>query len=76
MVYPALQNAYNGASDGASILLGEGVLVGAFTANRAITASIGGGYNDAFNSNPGYTVLNGKVTLKAGKVIFNRIRVR
>jgi hypothetical protein len=50
--------------------------VGAFTANRAITASIGGGYNDAFNSNPGYTVLNGKVTLKAGKVIFNRIRVR
>jgi hypothetical protein len=71
-----LLNAYNSLSSGGTILIGSGTLTETFTANKSITATIKGGYDTRFTSNPGYSVLNGKVTIKAGKVVFEKIQVR
>ncbi len=74
--YSSLQGAYNSVPDGGLLFIGEGTLTGTFSANRNVTVTIEGGYDAAFADNPGFTVIFGKVTLSAGKLEFENIKVR
>jgi hypothetical protein len=74
--YPSLQNAYNTVPSGGLLFIGEGTLTETFTANRNVTVTVEGGYDAAFADNPGFTVINGKVTVQAGKIVFEKIKVR
>jgi hypothetical protein len=79
-----LQAAYDAASNGAVIKVMSGAQLansaGAFTADRAITVTLKGGYDSQFATEPpasGNTIITGgRINVKAGKVLMNNIRVK
>jgi hypothetical protein len=74
--YQSLGEAYGIAPDNTIIMLKEGKLSETFSADRSITVTIKGGYNPAYTSISGDTMLRGTVTLKQGKVIFDKVGIR
>jgi len=75
-IYLTLQDYYNSVPGDSSIFLSDGILAGSFSANRNITALIKGECNQTSISNSGFTVVNGKVVVQSGKVIFDKIIIR
>ena len=74
--YQSLASAYGIAPDNAVIMLKEGTLSGAFSADRNITVTLKGGYNPAYTTASGNTTLQGGVTLRQGRVIFDKVGIR
>jgi hypothetical protein len=74
--YHSLGEAYGIAPDNAVIMLKEGTLSGTFSADQNITVTLKGGYNPAYTSISGDTMLRGIVTLKQGTVIFDKVGIR
>lgn len=72
--YATLQAAYNAAASGDTIRLKAGTVTGTFTADRAISVKIVGGYEATFTTNCGFTTINGRVNLNRGTVSFNQVK--
>ena len=75
--YLLLQSAYDSASttNSATIELQEGFLAGAFTAGRAITVSIIGGYRADVLPADTATDVHGPVVIRAGTVIMEGVSI-
>lgn len=77
-----LQNIYNQAVDGETILAMGGVSQAydanqylSMTANNSTTITIIGGYDSEYKTMSGVTSIQGRVNLGGGKVIFNNIKI-
>ncbi|MGO9022062.1 MAG: InlB B-repeat-containing protein [Syntrophobacteraceae bacterium] len=70
LCYQHLQDAYNAALTGDTILIQNVDLTESFTANStsSISVTIEGGYTSDFSSNPGTTTITGEVTISSGTV--------
>jgi hypothetical protein len=71
-----IQTAYNNASSGATLqtlalTFNENLLLA-----RAIPVSIRGGYDCAYSSNPGWTILTGSMTVKGGPVTVENLIIK
>jgi hypothetical protein len=73
-------DAYNAtASSDTVIMLKEGdpgMALGTLNANADKSVTLRGGYNAAYTSNSGSTVILGPVVLGSGTVIFDNVGVR
>jgi hypothetical protein len=78
--YDTLQAAYSAAAiSGSSIMLKEGDLgsaLGTLNANAYKSVTIRGGYNSAYSSNGGSTVILGPLNLGLGSVILDNVGVK
>lgn len=74
--YATVQQALNAALANDVIQMREGTLSGAVMAGRPGTFTLRGGYNPAYSSHAGMTRIQGKVTLRAGKVVADGVRVK
>ncbi|MGA2227550.1 MAG: hypothetical protein ABSH41_24205, partial [Syntrophobacteraceae bacterium] len=68
LCYQHLQDAYNAAQTGDTILVQNVDLTENFTANSSISVTIDGGYTSDFSSNPGTTTITGAATINSGTV--------
>ena len=66
--YSHLQNAYNAAQNGDTILAQSVTLTENFTANLNISVTIVGGYNSNFSANPNTTTIQGAPVISSGTV--------
>jgi hypothetical protein len=73
--YSSLQQAYDNASDGATLLVLGIQLNESIVCTQAKSVKIIGGYDQAFTSNNGYTTLHGKYILGPGKIVLNRLKI-
>lgn len=78
-----LQDIYSQALTGETIMAMSGVApsfdVNAFasmTANNNISVTVIGGYDSEYIASSGYTTVQGRVNIGAGKVIFNNIKIK
>jgi YD repeat-containing protein len=67
-LYQHLQDAYNAAQNGDTLLVQSGLLTENFTANQNISVTIDGGYTSDYSSNPGVTTISGLQTISNGTV--------
>jgi titin len=74
--FDTLQAAYNAAAEGDIIQLRDGILIGDFTANRAIAVTISGGYDAVYSGSSLDTKLQGIVLLQLGTVRMEKVMVR
>lgn len=74
--YTSLQAAYTDAADGALIQSLEGTLTETVTAAENIAVKMKGGYNSAYDTNSGFTTIQGQVLLRAGTLRVERIKVK
>lgn len=74
--YASLQAAYDVAADGAVVQMKEGTYSGAVVANRAVRVALKGGYNAAFSSASGETVIDGRLLVRAGTLKVERVSVK
>jgi hypothetical protein len=75
--YTSLQAAYGAALNGAIIQLREGNLPGSLNAaptNKTVT--LNGGYNAAYTSDNGITIIQGTITISAGTLLIDKVAVR
>jgi hypothetical protein len=82
IVADTLQEIYSQAQTGDTIMARSGIapayILGqaiSMFANNSTTVKISGGYDPEFKAASGYTLIQGKVTLQNGKVIFNNIKI-
>ena len=68
--YQHLQDAYNAAQNGDTILAQSVLLNENFTPNQPISVTIDGGYTSDYSSNPGATTIKGLETVSNGTVIW------
>jgi hypothetical protein len=66
--YATLQDAYNAAMTGETIMLMEGSRTGTLNANRTIDVFVTGGYNAGYSAHNGQTTLLGIVSVQQGSV--------
>ncbi len=64
--YSSLQDAYNEAADGVTVLSQAASLNGNLIADRNISVSLAGGYDCGYSDNSGKTILNGTITTSNG----------
>ncbi len=76
--FTTIQAAYDDVStvNNSVIMLLNGTLPGAFTADRSIVVTLQGGYNAAYGAVTGETVLKGVSVFKSGTVVVNNVAVR
>ncbi|MEM5768826.1 MAG: hypothetical protein AAGU32_11150 [Bacillota bacterium] len=67
-LYETLQQAYDAAQNGETLLCDERPLSGSFNASRDISVTIDGGYTGGFLSNPGVTTFTGAPVIGSGTV--------
>ena len=67
--YTSVQDAYNNASNGDSILCTSGYLTQTLVADLGISVTIDGGYTSNFSSNPGASDISGPITINNGTVL-------
>ncbi len=73
--YLHLQDAYNAARNGDTLLVQNGRLKENFSANQNISVTIDGGYTSDYTSNPGATTLSGSGTISAGTVTWKNFMI-
>lgn len=72
-----LQTAYDAAATGNSILIkGVDLAAGSLSANRNITVTLQGGYNDAFTASCATSSAQGGLTISSGTVIVDNLILR
>lgn len=75
--YPTLSAAYLDAKDNNVIEIKTGTVVEDLIADQSSTVYLKGGFDDVFSPSPsGYTAIQGKISLRAGKVVMDGIRVK
>ncbi|HJV64312.1 MAG TPA: S8 family serine peptidase [Geomonas sp.] len=75
--YNTLQNAISDCANGENILLAGSTQINETVSfNRAITATLTGGYSDDYKAAVSATVINGKLSVTNGKLKVNSIRLR
>jgi hypothetical protein len=78
VTYGSVQEAYNAASSGQSLLLQQKLIMIenlAFTGSK--TVYLAGGYNCSFSARSGFSYLYGKLTIRgSGKVIADKLAIR
>jgi hypothetical protein len=77
-VYPAtLLSAFASAADKSSILLKTGTISGDQTFEQGSKiVTLKGGYDASYGSNNGYTTINGKLAIKSGTLMVERVVVK
>jgi hypothetical protein len=73
--YPDIWTAYSNASTPDTIQCHDIIYVGDFTADRAVTVTIEGGYNCDYSAVTGVTTIQGDMTIDAGEVTIENIEV-
>jgi len=76
MSYATLQAAYDAAANDEIIQMKQGTVTGSLIANRPITVTVRGGYDAAYNSAEGETVIDGQILLRGGDVRSERVKVQ
>jgi len=71
-----LQSAYDAAAAGTTIQAQAAELTGNLLLNRGIRVGLSGGYDSAYGSQSGRTVLKGKLTIRSGMVVIEKVSVR
>jgi hypothetical protein len=74
--YQSLTAAYAAASSGNVIKARGADFLENLLCNLPKNVTLDGGYDSAFLTNPGYTILHGKVTIQGGSVIVNRLKIK
>ena len=73
----ALQTAYDQAASGNSILIkGVDLVSGSLNANRNITVTLQGGYNEAFTASCATSSAQGGLTISSGTVIVDNLIIK
>ena len=72
--YSSLQTACDNVVAGATVRAWAIPFAGGLTLNGPVTLS--GGYNAAYSVRPGYTTINGKLTIGKGRLVADRIELR
>ncbi len=70
-----LQTAYGNAATGNTLQM-KAVTLGGLTANRNITLTLKGGYNDAYSANCSYSTIQGGLTVRQGKIVADNIIIK
>lgn len=73
--YSSIQTAYDAAADGDLIQVMAEELAGDLSLNRVITITFDGGYDCSYSTRSGVTTLKGTLTINAGTVVVNNLRV-
>jgi hypothetical protein len=73
--YPNIQSAYNAMGSGIMQIQGL-VYSGGLTLDQGKTVTLQGGYGCDFTSNPVYTTISDKLTIKDGKVTVERLIIK
>ena len=74
--YNALQNAYDAAVDGDTILSQAVVFNENPDFNRNISLTITGGYDCSYSTNNEKSVVNGTITIRSGTVVLENMKIR
>jgi hypothetical protein len=78
--YSLLQDAYNAANNGNTILMRSGITasLGSLTSNRPnVKVNLKGGFDDAaFTSQTGYSVIKAPLTIRSGSLVVERLIIR
>jgi hypothetical protein len=75
-VYPSIQSAYDSLIGGAVLQIQAGDFSGNLTSDQSKTVTIDGGYTCDFTSRPGYTTINGTLTINDGSMTLDRVIIR
>lgn len=73
--YNQIQQAYNGASPGATIEARAQTFTEDLIFGTSKIITVKGGYNTQYNSQSQYSSVRGSVTIKYGQIIFDRITI-
>ena len=71
--FDTLQDAYNSVADGNTLLIREKVFNENVLLNRNITTILKGGYSCQYETNSGYSTVNGSVTISNGSVTIEKL---
>lgn len=71
--YNTFQDAYNAANTGEAIQSRKLDLTQTLVANRAVTITLTGGYDDSYATTTGYTTLRGNMTMSNGKITIKNV---
>jgi hypothetical protein len=74
--YTQLQDAYNSAATNSVILLTNTTTFGALLAGNPVSITIMGGFDAGFNSQPGYSVMQGILTIGLGNATIEGLIVK
>ena len=76
--FSTLQAAYDdvATTDGAVILMLDGVDPGPLTAGHAVTVTLSGGHNAEYTTQTGMTILQEKILVQKGTVVCDRVTVK
>lgn len=74
--FDTLQAAYDSATDGNTLQIYEYLLTADVVFNRNITAFLEGGYNCKYETNAGYTTVDGSITINNGTVTVENIIIK
>lgn len=74
--YTQFQDAYKSASTNSVILLTDSTTFGALLAGNPVSFTIMGGFDAGFNSQSGYSVMQGKLTIGLGDATIERLIVK
>ena len=74
--YTTLQAAYDGAPDGSTISAWATTYSENLTCNLAKSVVLKGGYDQSYTSQTGYTILDGALRVRQGKVTVERLKVK
>lgn len=74
-LYDTLTAAYGDSAAG-TILAREYTFLGDLTLGATKSIAIRGGYNAAYNDRPGYSTIQGKLTIGKGSLVADRVTIR
>jgi uncharacterized delta-60 repeat protein len=74
--YAAIQDAYNGASSGSTIMAQVYAFYENLVFGRGITVTLDGGKDGTYQATSGYTTVQGSFTIGQGAVVVNRVIIR
>jgi hypothetical protein len=74
--YETLNNAYNAVVTGETIEVKDMTFVESLTLDNNVDFTLKGGYADDYGSRPGFTILNGVLTIRSGSVIVDGLIIR
>jgi hypothetical protein len=74
--YDTVQAAYNSAASGNTVQIQEKTFIENVLLNRNITTILEGGYNCQYDTNTGYSTVNGSVTISNGTITVNKLIIK
>jgi spore coat protein A, manganese oxidase len=74
--YSVFQNAYNALGDGQTAFMQAVSFAGNMLLQNNVSVRLEGGYSCDYSTNPGYTTINGSITISGGSVVMDRVIIQ